>query len=150
MIKEGEKDVTLSYLAEAPKNRLAINTFTDVQTQGQNIRRYSNYLVSRAQGFADTGIDFARSGTGRMKTLSIDKGLLRETESIQNQIRALIKCDVRILINGSAIQYLTFTASGNRTGKRDILDSFPPAHQGFAGSLCRHERGRDEYAQSLL
>ena len=96
MIKEGEKDVTLSYLSQAPRNRLAINNFTDVQTQGQNIRRYAAYLVARAQGFADTKVDYVRSGIGRMKKLSIDKGLLRETESIQSQIKALVKCDVRI------------------------------------------------------
>lgn len=29
-----------------------------------------------------------------MKTLSIEKGLLRETGSIQDQIKALVKCDV--------------------------------------------------------
>lgn len=29
MIKDGAKDVTLSYLAAAPRHRLALNTFTD-------------------------------------------------------------------------------------------------------------------------
>jgi len=29
MIKEGERDATLKYLATAPKNRLAINSYTD-------------------------------------------------------------------------------------------------------------------------
>lgn len=29
MIKEGERDATLKYLAAAPKNRLAINSYTD-------------------------------------------------------------------------------------------------------------------------
>ena len=29
MVKDGAKDVTLKYLAAAPKNRLALNTFTD-------------------------------------------------------------------------------------------------------------------------
>lgn len=29
-----------------------------------------------------------------MDTLSVDKGLLRETEAIQNQLTALLKCDV--------------------------------------------------------
>jgi len=67
-----------------------------VQTQGLNIRVYSNYLVQRAQSYDDTHVDYVRSGTGRMKNLSIDKGLLRETESIQAQIKALLKCNVRI------------------------------------------------------
>lgn len=94
MIKEGEKDVTLAFLAQSPQNRLAINSFTDVQTQGQNIRRYSNYLIARAQGFANTKVDYVRSGNGRMRALNIDKGLLRETECVQSQIRALLKCNV--------------------------------------------------------
>ncbi|KAG9810495.1 ANTH-domain-containing protein, partial [Aureobasidium melanogenum] len=92
MIKEGERDATLKYLAAAPKNRLAINSYTDVQTQGQNIRRYNNYLIQRAESFADTHVDHIRN-PGRMKNLSIAKGLLRETEAIQDQIRVLIKCD---------------------------------------------------------
>lgn len=29
-----------------------------------------------------------------MDTLSVDKGLLRETEAILNQLTALLKCDV--------------------------------------------------------
>lgn len=29
-----------------------------------------------------------------MDTLSVEKGLLRETEAIQNQLTALLKCDV--------------------------------------------------------
>lgn len=39
-------------------------------------------------------MDFVRSGEGRLKRLSVDKGLLRETESVQAQIDALLKCDV--------------------------------------------------------
>lgn len=31
-----------------------------------------------------------------MKGLTVDKGLLRQTESVQNQIRALLRCDVRL------------------------------------------------------
>lgn len=96
MIKEGERDVTLKFLAVAPQTRLAINQFTNVQTQGQNIKRYSKYLLQRAESFANTKVDYVRPGAvERMRNLSIDKGLLRETGSIQDQIRQLIKCDVR-------------------------------------------------------
>lgn len=59
-------------------------------------RRYSNYLIQRAKSFGDTHVDHIRN-PGRLKTLSISKGLLRETEAIQDQIRVLIKCDVGIL-----------------------------------------------------
>jgi len=135
MIREGQPDLTLRYIAESPK-RLAISNFTDgkykpaqkrriysaglshtsthgatfltlpralgltigvlvVQTQGANIRAYSDYLLERVRGYRDTKTDYVRVGAGKLKKLSIDKGLLRETEAVQNQIGALVKCDVR-------------------------------------------------------
>ena len=36
MIKEGERDATLKYLAAAPKNRLAINSYTDGMLRPQS------------------------------------------------------------------------------------------------------------------
>lgn len=68
--------------------------FGAVQAQGHNIRRYSDYLITRAKAFADTKIDHVRSGQGRLKKLTVNKGLLRETEVVQRQIKALLKCDV--------------------------------------------------------
>ncbi|KAK5701534.1 hypothetical protein LTR97_004349 [Elasticomyces elasticus] len=94
MIKEGAVGSTLRYLAVAPENRLAVNSFTDVQTQGQNIRRYSEYLLARARAYGATRCDYVRDGTGRLKPLTVDKGLLRETEIVQDQIRALVRCDL--------------------------------------------------------
>lgn len=32
-----------------------------------------------------------------MEKLSVDKGLLRETEAVQHQLTALLKCDVSVL-----------------------------------------------------
>lgn len=67
-----------------------------VQVQGKNIIAYAEYLVSRAAAYSTTKVDYVRAGEGRLKKLSVDKGLLRETESVQDQIRALLKCDVSI------------------------------------------------------
>ena len=119
MIKEGALDTTLHYLSAAPKNKLAINNFTDVQTQGLNIRRYSEYLLSRAESFATSHCDYVRSGEGRMKKLTVDKGLLRETELIQNQIRALVKCD---LLSNDVENEISLTAF--RLLTRDLLDMY--------------------------
>ena len=38
--------------------------------------------------------DFVKAGSGRLKSLTVDKGLLRETETVQEQIRTLLRCDV--------------------------------------------------------
>jgi hypothetical protein len=39
-------------------------------------------------------MDFVRWGVGHLSKLSVDKGLLRQTESVQHVIAALLKCDV--------------------------------------------------------
>lgn len=66
-----------------------------VQIQGANIWRYSEYLISRSLAYSETKTDYVRNGQGRLKKLTVAKGLLRETEVVQKQIRALVKCDVR-------------------------------------------------------
>ncbi|KAH7327232.1 ANTH domain-containing protein [Rhexocercosporidium sp. MPI-PUGE-AT-0058] len=93
MIREGSPDVTLGYLARH-RNMLAISSFSDVQTQGRNIRHYTNYLSERARAFRETKTDFVRGADNRLEKMSVDKGLLRETETVQHQITALLKCDV--------------------------------------------------------
>lgn len=64
------------------------------QPQGSNIRHYYSYVLSRAKAYRDTELDWVREGQGRLKRQTIDKGLLRETEIVQSQIAALVKCDV--------------------------------------------------------
>ncbi|KAF2192635.1 ANTH-domain-containing protein [Zopfia rhizophila CBS 207.26] len=93
MMREGEPEVTLKYLAQNPHRRLAINHFTEVQTQGHNIRTYNEYLLRRAIEYGSTRVDYVRGGEGRLKRLNVEKGLLRETESVQEQIRYLLKCE---------------------------------------------------------
>jgi len=65
-----------------------------VQVQGSNIRHYSEYLLERARSYEEIKVDFVRGGQGRLKKMSVDKGLLRQTESVQSQIEALLQCDV--------------------------------------------------------
>jgi len=66
------------------------------QIQGRNIRNYSNYLNERARTYGDVRTDYVRDGEGKLRKLSVDKGLLREVESVQMQIKALLKCTVRL------------------------------------------------------
>jgi hypothetical protein len=70
-----------------------------VQTQGRNIRTYSEYLLERAVQYGSTKVDYVRGGEGRLKRLTVDKGLLRETESVQTQIKMLLRCEVFCLWN---------------------------------------------------
>lgn len=93
MIREGEPDVTLRYISEHP-TKLAISSFNDAQDQGRNIRHYHSYLIQRAKAFRDTKTDWVKEGLGRLKKLTVDKGLLRETEIVQKQLKELLKCDL--------------------------------------------------------
>lgn len=65
------------------------------QTQGRNIRHYANYLIERVRAYRDTKTDWVRAPESRLEKLTVEKGLLRETEVVQHQITALLKCDVR-------------------------------------------------------
>lgn len=64
------------------------------QTQGRNIRHYANYLSERAKAYRDTKTDWVRAKENRLEKLTVEKGLLRETEAVQHQLTALLKCDV--------------------------------------------------------
>lgn len=63
-------------------------------TQGKNIRHYANYLSERSRAFRETKTDWVRAPESRLERLTVDKGLLRQTESVQRQLGALLKCDV--------------------------------------------------------
>lgn len=93
MIREGSPDATLAYLAKH-RNMLATSSFTDAQSQGRNIRHYAAYLAERAKSYRDTKVDWVRAKETRLEKLSVDKGLLRETEVVQHQLTALLRCDV--------------------------------------------------------
>ncbi|KAI0390844.1 ANTH-domain-containing protein [Xylariaceae sp. FL0594] len=93
MIREGSPDATLSYLSRN-RNQLAISSFTNAQIQGRNIRHYADYLMERVRAYKDTKIDWVRAKETRLESLSVEKGLLRETEVVQRQLIALLKCDV--------------------------------------------------------
>ena len=145
MIKEGVQDVTLSYLSVAPQQRLAINHFTDVQTQGQNIRLYSEYLLARAKAYERAKCDYVRSGEGRMKRLSVDKGLLRETEVVQDQIKALVKCD---LLQNDVENEISLTAF--RLLTRDLLDLYNVENEAVMNVLSHYfEMSRPDAERSI-
>ena len=129
MIREGEPNVTLKYMSESP-SKLAISNFSDVQVQGINIRHYHTYLLMRAKAFRDTRLDWVREGQGRLKRQTVDKGLLRETESVQSQIQALLKCD---LLSNEVENEITLTAF--RLITMDLLALFHIMNEGTINVL---------------
>ncbi|KAK1993363.1 ANTH domain-containing protein [Colletotrichum falcatum] len=129
MIREGSPDVTLSFLSRHP-NTLAISSFTDAQTQGRNIRHYANYLAARSKAYRETKCDWVRTKESRLEKLSVDKGLLRETEILQTQITALLKCDV---LEGEIENEITVTVF--RLLVLDLLALFQALNQGMINIL---------------
>lgn len=94
------------------------------QTQGRNIRHYANYLIERVRAYRDTKTDWVRAPESRLERLTVEKGLLRETEVVQHQITALLKCDVRDISKPSVFLKMNAkltppTAARPRTGDRD-------------------------------
>jgi hypothetical protein len=87
------------------------------QTQGRNIRHYTNYLSERARAYRDTKCDFVRGAENRLEKMTVEKGLLRETETVQHQITALLKCDVskKVLWKGALLRGNRFWTTSPRT-----------------------------------
>ncbi|KAH4859976.1 hypothetical protein HBH70_012140 [Parastagonospora nodorum] len=133
MIREGEPEVTLRYLSQSPQRKLAINSFTQVQTQGHNIQTYSDYLLRRAIEYGTTKVDYVRGGEGRLKRLTIDKGLLREAESVQDQIRYLLRCQP---FDDEPENEITLTAF--RLLTMDLLVLFHVSNEGTINILERY------------
>ncbi|RMD44333.1 hypothetical protein DV735_g830, partial [Chaetothyriales sp. CBS 134920] len=145
MIREGQPEVTLRYLADSPK-RLALSTFTEMQTQGINIRRYSEYLLERVKAYRDCKTDFVQSGVGRMKALTVERGLLRQTESVQDQVRALVRCD--FLGSHDPDNEITLTAF--RLLTMDLLELFKVMNEGTINVLEHYfEMSRPDAERAL-
>ncbi|KAK2595661.1 hypothetical protein QQS21_006634 [Conoideocrella luteorostrata] len=93
MIREGSPDVTLAFLSKH-RSVLGVGHFSDAQTQGRNIRHYANYLSERARAYRDTKTDWVRANESKLEKSTVERGLLRETEAVHNQLSALVKCDI--------------------------------------------------------
>lgn len=105
MIREGDKDVVLGYLNDIAQGMLNLAYSNIAKNAGfhsevRYIMMYSRYLQVRVKNFGHTKVDYVRDerlsnsvghGGGRLRTLTVEKGLLRECESVQKQIDALLK-----------------------------------------------------------
>lgn len=104
MIREGDGDVTLDYLANQAPGMLNLSHSNISRNQGSSdvrfIMRYSRYLHTRVKLFGETKVDYVRDERvknltdqqgGRLRWLPVEKGLIRELEGLQRQIDALLK-----------------------------------------------------------
>ena len=89
-------------------------------------------------------MDYVRAGEGRLKRLNIEKGLLRETESVQDQIKFLLRCEVCATAYFRIGLLTVCAAFSGRARKRNHTDCLPSADNGLARALSRHERGHNQ------
>lgn len=109
LIREGEGDIALQYLARHP-DMLDVSIgkggkYIDNGGSIMVIKCYAAYLQCRAREYAKSGEhDFVKETkkpfgawdvgekNSILRDLSVEKGLLREAESVQRQIQSLLKC----------------------------------------------------------
>lgn len=96
MVREGDPEVTLKFLSSRPKYLNLDHFRTGRSKDSAALLRYGKYLSVRAQQYGQTKIDFVKDAQlndkGVLSKLSVEKGLLREVESVELQIRQLINC----------------------------------------------------------
>ncbi|KAJ3179024.1 hypothetical protein HDU85_004979 [Gaertneriomyces sp. JEL0708] len=100
LMREGATDRVIGYVA-SNASILNMSGFRDRTNtplgheQAKNLRAYALYLEEKVMGYRDIKVDFVRSKADiieRFRTLSIEKGLLREVELLQRQINGLLGC----------------------------------------------------------
>ncbi|KAM5456775.1 hypothetical protein MaudCBS49596_001016 [Microsporum audouinii] len=144
MIREGAPGAALAYLSQYPR-KFAITSISDAQLQGANIWRYSEYLIARSLAFTETKTDYVRNGQGRLKSLTVSRGLLRETEIVQKQIKALLKCD---LLSDEPDNEITLTAF--RLVTLDLLTLYSVMNEGVINVLEHYfEMSRTDSERAL-
>ncbi|KAG7881053.1 hypothetical protein KL905_002081 [Ogataea polymorpha] len=147
MIREGEEDVTISYLAKNPhmlecRNIAKSGTFISNGGDLKTLKNYSKYLTTRAKEYANVKHDYIREmkkpvsswstkDTGsRLRSLSVDKGLLREVESVQKQVDALVRCRFAEAEVNNDVIILSFRMLVN-----DLLSLYQALNEGVVNIL---------------
>ncbi|KAI5818096.1 ANTH domain-containing protein [Pyronema omphalodes] len=129
MIREGERDVALRFLRRNLRI-LALSHYNDAQIQGRNLRHYAHYIHVRAEAFGAVKTDYVRDNQGRLRKLSVEKGLLREVECVQAQIKAALKCTFLDDEVDNEITLLAF-----RLLVSDLLELFHVVNEGVINVL---------------
>ncbi|RGB42123.1 ANTH domain-containing protein [Rhizophagus diaphanus] len=100
LIRSGKSDRVLSHLVRYP-GLLNVSGFKDKSSvhgaeQIKNIHSYAIYLEEKVAVYRELKVDFAKATNGesggRLKKLTVSKGLLREVNILQRQLDTLLNC----------------------------------------------------------
>ena len=94
LLRSGSLEPTYSYLA-ASSISLSLSS-----TETPNLAAYAAYLSARIKAYANLKRDVIRDksdrrATTRLRSLSVDGGLLREVREVQRMIATLVDAKVR-------------------------------------------------------
>ncbi|EEB06698.1 ENTH/VHS domain-containing protein [Schizosaccharomyces japonicus yFS275] len=98
LIRDGAPNAVIECLTRRDHS-LEVLKATALTTQGENIHNYSQYLQERVKQYSRLSCDYARQGDGpkaKLKGLTVERGLLRNVEGIQAQLRRLLKCEYMV------------------------------------------------------
>lgn len=158
LIKEGEPTVTLEYLADHQDMlKISKNAFSTLYAG--LINKYAKYILVRVREYDLTGIDYIRDEQlhnnalrkrsddgGRLKSLSVEKGLLIEVESVERQIQGLLKCKMKEAEVNNEIVLQVFRLLVN-----DLLILYQCLNEGVINILEHYfEMSKDDATLALL
>lgn len=146
MIREGEGDVTLDYLKDHHdilNVRIGSNgKFIDNGGSIRQIKCYASYLQIKSREYGLSDHDFIKETkkpygswdvsdkNSILRDLPIEKGLLRETESVERLIQSLIKCSFQESEVNSDVIVLSF-----RMLTADLISLYQTLNEGVLNIL---------------
>ncbi|KAI9315249.1 ANTH domain-containing protein [Dichotomocladium elegans] len=137
LIREGPGDTAINYvyrhLDALDTSKLRDKSSTHAQVQ--NIRIYQEYLTHRSEAYSRLKVDLIKAQTGqqkegRLRHLPVAKGLLRETQVLQDQIDSILSTTLHIDgVDGSICVY------AYRLIIEDLLACFQTLNEGVVNIL---------------
>ncbi|GES89187.1 ANTH-domain-containing protein [Rhizophagus clarus] len=143
LIRSGTNDRVLSHLVKYP-GLLNVSGFKDKSSihgaeQIKNIHSYAIYLEEKVAVYRELKVDFAKvtngkgESDGRLKKLTVAKGLLREVNILQRQLDTLLNCKFYLdEINNE----ITLCAFGLLV--KDLLAMFQSLNEGVISVLDQY------------
>ncbi|BGP56032.1 hypothetical protein JCM8202v2_003639 [Rhodotorula sphaerocarpa] len=129
VMRSGQLDAVFSYLSNSSTS-LSLSS-----PEGANVAAYGQYLGCRIKSYGNLKRDVVRDksdrrATNRLKTLTVEQGLLRETREIQRMIAALVEAkfyneDVNDDVSMTALRLLV----------KDLLVLFTAVNEGVINVL---------------
>ncbi|KAM0789277.1 hypothetical protein ACM66B_000118 [Microbotryomycetes sp. NB124-2] len=129
LLRAGSLETTFSYLASSSLPQQLM------QQDAPNLHAYGMYLAARIKSYSNIKRDIIRDksdrrASSRLRNLSVDNGLLRETREVQRMIAALVESkfysdDVDDQVSMTALRFLV----------KDLLVLFTAVNEGVINVL---------------